>query len=87
MGLRDFLFKFILLRFTGLEKSGVQVTIQFKDLESDLFKGQTRRDELVLKISKGEALQMKIMSKKPGITSDIELIDVDFVYEKEYEVS
>ncbi|XP_016838742.1 glucose-6-phosphate 1-dehydrogenase-like [Nasonia vitripennis] len=68
----------------GLNEKKTQVRIQYKNAEDDLHDGQAERNELVFKIT-GEAVEMKLVSKTPGITSDIEPINAHFTYSEEYE--
>lgn len=60
--------------------------IQYKDVSEDLFNGQSKRDELIASLGSTSKLEMKIMSKTPGISTDIEQINVEFDYAKEYKV-
>lgn len=78
---------FIIRAGKGLNINRTDVIIQYKNVDEDLFDGQSQRNELVIRIGKTEALQAKVMSKTPGITSDLEKITVDFDYTKEYPVS
>ncbi|OXU20165.1 hypothetical protein TSAR_004697 [Trichomalopsis sarcophagae] len=75
---------FIIRAGKGLSEKKTQVRIQYKNVEDDLHDGQAERNELVFKIT-GEAVEMKLMSKTPGITSDIEPINAHFTYSEEYE--
>jgi glucose-6-phosphate 1-dehydrogenase len=53
----------------------------------DLFNGQLRRNQLVIKLERNPGIEMKIMSKSPGITTNVEDIKINFDYKNEYIVS
>lgn len=78
---------FIIRAGKGLNINRTDVIIQYKNVDEDIFDGQSLRNELVIRVGKTEALMGKLMSKTPGITSDLEKITVDFDYIKEYPVS
>ena len=64
-----------------------EIRVQYKNVDNSIFQNKLPRNELVIRVGKTEALQAKITSKTPGLTSDIEQITVDFDYMKEYNVS
>ncbi|XP_001600327.1 glucose-6-phosphate 1-dehydrogenase [Nasonia vitripennis] len=76
---------FIIRAGKGLNINRTDVIIQYKNVDHDLFDGQSQRNELVIRrVGKTEALQAKLTSKTPGITSDLERITIDFDYTKAY---
>jgi len=42
---------------------------------------------LVVRVQPGEALYIKMMTKSPGITFDMEETELDFTYDSRYKVS
>ena len=62
--------------------------IQFRDVPGDIFKpGEIHRNELVLRVQPGEAVYMKLMSKKPGMLFDCEQTELDCTYGSRYAVN
>ncbi|KAJ8679283.1 hypothetical protein QAD02_015070 [Eretmocerus hayati] len=75
---------FIIRAGKGLDVNKTEVIIQYKGIENDIFNGQSNRNELIIRIGTTEALQVKLMSKIPGFSSNIEEITMDFDYINEY---
>lgn len=62
--------------------------IQFRDVAGNIFPtGAIHRNELILRVQPGEAIYMKLMSKKPGMLFDCEETELDFTYGSKYAVS
>lgn len=62
--------------------------VQFRDVSGNIFhSGDIHRNELVLRVQPGEAIYMKLMSKKPGMLFDCEETELDFTYGSKYAVS
>jgi glucose-6-phosphate 1-dehydrogenase len=52
----------------------------------DIFSGKLKRNELVIRVQPGEALYIKMMTKTPGISFDIEETELDLTYGSRYKV-
>ncbi|KAM7346387.1 glucose-6-phosphate 1-dehydrogenase Zw isoform 2-T2 [Cochliomyia hominivorax] len=75
---------FILRCGKALNERKAEVRIQYQDIPGDIFEGNTKRNELVIRVQPGEALYFKMMTKSPGITFDIEETELDLTYEHRY---
>ena len=60
--------------------------IQFKDVPGDIYGGQIYRNELVIRVQPGEAVYLKMMTKKPGMSFDVEETELDLSYGSRYKV-
>ena len=61
--------------------------IQFRDVPGDIFNpGAIQRNELVIRVQPGEAVYMKMMTKKPGMSVDCEESELDLTYNSRYQV-
>lgn len=49
-------------------------------IPGDIFEGKPKRNELVIRVQPGEALYVKMMTKSPGITFDMEETELDLTY-------
>nr|AAA51463.1 glucose-6-phosphate dehydrogenase [Drosophila melanogaster] len=78
---------FILRCGKALNERKAEVRIQYQDVLGDIFEGNTKRNELVIRVQPGEALYFKMMTKSPGITFDIEETELDLTYEHRYKDS
>lgn len=58
--------------------------IQYRDVAGDIFDGRAVRNELVIRVQPGEALYVKMMTKSPGITFDMEETELDLTYGQRY---
>lgn len=56
-------------------------------MPGDIFDGKAKRNELVIRVQPGEALYIKMMTKSPGITFDMEETELDLTYGCRYKVS
>lgn len=63
-----------------------EVRIQYRDVPGDIFEGKVKRNELVIRVQPGEALYVKMMTKSPGITFDMEETELDLTYSSRYKV-
>lgn len=68
----------------ALNERKAEVRIQYKDVPGDIFNGQLKRNELVMRVQPGEAVYVKMMTKKPGMTFDLEETELDLTYNKRY---
>ncbi|XP_050332683.1 glucose-6-phosphate 1-dehydrogenase isoform X1 [Bactrocera neohumeralis] len=78
---------FILRCGKALNERKAVVRIQYRDVPGDIFEGNSKRNELVIRVQPGEALYFKIMTKSPGITFDMEETELDLTYEHRYKDS
>eukprot|EP00667_Euglena_gracilis_P005948 EG_transcript_5995 len=60
-----------------------EVRIQFKD-ELLPFGDKTKRNELVIRIQPDEAVYLKIMAKKPGLSEELVQTELDLTYRQRY---
>lgn len=77
---------FILRCGKALNERKAEVRIQYKDVPGDIFGGKAKRNELVIRVQPGEALYVKMMTKSPGITFDMEETELDLTYGNRYKV-
>lgn len=76
---------FILRCGKALNERKAEVRIQFRDVAGDIFRpGQIQRNELVIRVQPGEAVYMKMMTKRPGMTFDCEESELDLSYSTRY---
>lgn len=72
--------------FAALNERKAEVRIQYQDVPGDIFDGKGKRNELVIRVQPGEALYIKMMTKSPGITFDMEETELDLTYASKYKV-
>lgn len=75
---------FILRCGKALNERKAEVRIQYHDVPGNIFTGKTKRNELVIRVQPGEALYIKMMTKSPGITFDMEETELDLTYQQRY---
>ncbi|XP_043276062.1 glucose-6-phosphate 1-dehydrogenase isoform X2 [Venturia canescens] len=75
---------FILKCGKALNERKAEVRIQYRDVPGDIFEGKAKRNELVIRVQPGEALYVKMMTKSPGITFDMEETELDLTYSRRY---
>lgn len=75
---------FILRCGKALNERKAEVRIQYQDVAGDIFEGKPKRNELVIRVQPGEALYVKMMTKSPGITFDMEETELDLTYKNRY---
>ena len=63
-----------------------EVRIQYRDVPGDIFSGKLKRNELVIRVQPGEAVYIKMMTKTPGMTFDMEETELDLTYGSRYKV-
>nr|XP_027203211.1 glucose-6-phosphate 1-dehydrogenase-like [Dermatophagoides pteronyssinus] len=68
----------------ALNERKTEVRIQFRDVPGDIFQGQCRRNELVIRVQPGEAVYIKMMTKEPGMTFRLEETELDLTYRSRY---
>ncbi|KAF4514221.1 UNVERIFIED_CONTAM: hypothetical protein B566_EDAN019473, partial [Ephemera danica] len=74
--------EFIVL--AALNERKAEVRIQYRDVPGDIFKGATKRNELVIRVQPGEAVYIKMMTKTPGMSFDMEETELDLSYNSRY---
>lgn len=77
---------FILRCGKALNERKAEVRVQYQNVPGDIFDGKTKRNELVIRVQPGEALYVKMMTKSPGITFDMEETEMDLTYKNRYKV-
>ncbi|XP_046621762.1 glucose-6-phosphate 1-dehydrogenase isoform X1 [Neodiprion virginianus] len=75
---------FILRCGKALNERKAEVRIQYRDVPGDIFDGKPKRNELVIRLQPGEAIYIKMMTKSPGITFDMEETELDLTYGSRY---
>lgn len=75
---------FILRCGKALNERKAEVRIQYKDVPGDIFDGNTKRNELVIRVQPGEALYLKLMSKSPGMKFELVETELDLTYSMRY---
>ncbi|KAA0706805.1 Glucose-6-phosphate 1-dehydrogenase [Triplophysa tibetana] len=75
---------FILRCGKALNERKAEVRLQFTDVPGDIFTGQCRRNELVVRVQPNEAIYAKMMSKKPGVYFCPEETELDLTYHSRY---
>lgn len=68
----------------ALNERKAEVRIQYKDVPGDIFNGQLKRNELVMRVQPGEAVYLKMMTKQPGMSFELEETELDLTYNKRY---
>lgn len=74
------------LQNTALNERKAEVRIQYHDVPGDIFGGQAKRNELVIRVQPGEAVYVKLMTKTPGINFHLEETELDLTYTNRYKV-
>jgi len=76
------------LIFSALNERKAEVRVQFHDVPGDIFgNAEMHRNELVIRVQPGEAVYMKVMSKRPGMSFSCEQTELDFTYGSKYAVN
>jgi glucose-6-phosphate 1-dehydrogenase len=66
-----------------------EVRIRFRPVPVNIFGasiGTLKANELILRIQPGEAIELKIMNKVPGLTMALQRIDLDLQYKSTFDV-
>lgn len=77
------------LTVSATNERKAEVRIQFREVPGDIFaKGELKRNELVIRVQggQGEAVYMKMMVKKPGMSIESTESDLDLTYNRRYKV-
>ncbi|XP_077995256.1 glucose-6-phosphate 1-dehydrogenase-like [Glandiceps talaboti] len=75
---------FILKCGKALNERKAEVRIQFRDTPGDIFQGQNKRNELVIRVQPDEAVYCKFMTKKPGMAFNPVETELDLTYGSRY---
>uniref|UniRef100_A0A4D5R9C5 Glucose-6-phosphate 1-dehydrogenase n=1 Tax=Scolopendra viridis TaxID=118503 RepID=A0A4D5R9C5_SCOVI len=75
---------FLLRCGKALNERKAEVRIQYKDVPGDIFNNQCKRNELVLRVQPGEAVYVKLMTKTPGMSFNMEETELDLTYGSRY---
>lgn len=75
---------FIIRCGKALNEQKSEIRIQFKDTPASIFETSVSRNELVIRVQPGEAVYMKIMTKKPGMNFSPEETELDLTYRHRY---
>ncbi|UZJ56909.1 hypothetical protein CBS101457_006229 [Exobasidium rhododendri] len=75
---------FILKAGKALDEAKVEIRIQFKDSQKDLF-DTLQRNELVFRIQPDEAVYLKVNAKTPGLSNGTLPADLDLTYKERFE--
>jgi glucose-6-phosphate 1-dehydrogenase len=77
----------MLIPFLALNERKAEVRIQFRDVPGDIFaNGECQRNELVMRVQPGEAVYIKMMIKRPGMSFNAEETELDLTYGSRYQV-
>lgn len=68
----------------ALNERKAEVRIQYKEVAGDIFDGQAKRNELVMRVQPGEAIYVKMMTKAPGMRFNLEETELDLTYGSRY---
>lgn len=78
---------FVLRCGKALNERKAEVRVQYRDVPGDIFQGQAKRNELVIRVQPGEAIYVKMVTKTPGMSFDMEETELDLTYGARYKVS
>ncbi|ORX64362.1 glucose-6-phosphate dehydrogenase [Basidiobolus meristosporus CBS 931.73] len=74
---------FILKCGKALNEQKAEIRIQFRDVENCIFPNHSR-NELVIRVQPNEAVYMKITNKKPGLSMDTVISELDLSYRRRF---
>ena len=77
---------FILKCGKGLNERKAEVRVQFKAPPGNLF-GNLIRNELVKRIQPDEAVYLKVATKKPGLSGELQQTTLDLTYKSRFDLS
>eukprot|EP00041_Stephanoeca_diplocostata_P026646 m.721902 g.721902 ORF g.721902 m.721902 type:complete len:253 (+) comp23014_c0_seq34:1549-2307(+) len=75
---------FIMRAGKALNERKAEIRIQFKDVPGNIFEETPVRNELVVRIQPDEAMWMKLMNKRPGLSFDASPTFLDLSYNERY---
>ncbi|CAG2180167.1 unnamed protein product, partial [Oppiella nova] len=68
------------------DESRVEVRVQYKSLDKDLFGGQSKRDMTIFRVQPNEAVYQRVNIKRPGMDSDLIETELDLSYASRFYV-
>jgi len=68
----------------ALNERKAEVRIQYKDVPGDIFNGSTVRNELVIRVQPDESVYVKVMTKTPGMSFNLQETELDLTYKSRY---
>merc|ERR1712210_292302 len=68
----------------ALNERKAEVRIQYKDVPGDIFKGESVRNELVIRVQPNESVYCKVMTKTPGMSFSLQETELDLTYKSRY---
>ncbi|KAF7494910.1 hypothetical protein SSS_09003 [Sarcoptes scabiei] len=68
----------------ALNERKAEIRIQFRDVSGDIFQGNCKRNELVIRVQPNEAVYIKLMTKEPGMTFRLSETELDLTYKNRY---
>ncbi|XP_065178461.1 glucose-6-phosphate 1-dehydrogenase-like [Sycon ciliatum] len=71
---------FIMKCGKALNERKAEIRVQYRDIPGDIFHGQCRRNEFVIRVQPKEAVYMKVMAKKPGRDTGMVETELDLSY-------
>ncbi|KAK9685068.1 Glucose-6-phosphate 1-dehydrogenase [Basidiobolus ranarum] len=74
---------FILKCGKALNEQKAEIRIQFRDVKDCIFPNHSR-NELVIRVQPNESVYMKIMNKKPGLSMDTVISELDLSYRRRF---
>ncbi|KAK9767151.1 Glucose-6-phosphate 1-dehydrogenase [Basidiobolus ranarum] len=74
---------FVLKSGKALDQLKTEVRIQLRDVQDPMF-ANLSRNELVIRVQPDEAVYMKMMNKKPGLSMDILISELDLTYNRRF---
>lgn len=75
---------FILRCGKALNERKAVIRIQYHDVPGDIFDGNCKRNELVIRVQPDEAVYVKMMTKTPGMSFSMEETELDLTYSSRY---
>jgi len=79
---------FIMKAGKALNEKKIEVRIQFKPPPFNIFQdiNSDVRNELVFRVGPEEAIYLKMVTKKPGLTNEFEMSELDLTYKNRFEL-
>jgi glucose-6-phosphate 1-dehydrogenase len=81
---------FILKCGKALDERKAEIRIQFYPVHNNVFVGTPvdgNPNELVIRVQPNEAVYLKMFSKKPGLTTEVALSELDLTYKSRFELN
>lgn len=68
----------------AINEQKAEIRIQFNDVPGNIYGSNVARNELVIRVQPNEAVYMKFVNKKPGLSSDPVVSELDLSYKSRY---